>query len=43
MLVDDGPLVPYLNLGSLDFVSERVGNYQHHPWWGILLSQLWVR
>jgi peptide/nickel transport system substrate-binding protein len=43
MLVDDGPLVPYLNLGSLDFVSERVGNYQHHPQWGILLSQLWVR
>jgi peptide/nickel transport system substrate-binding protein len=43
MLVEDGPLVPYLNLGSLDFVSERVGNYQHHPQWGILLSQLWVQ
>ena len=25
------------------FVSERVGNYQHHPLFGVLLDQLWVR
>ena len=23
--------------------SERVGNYQHQPVWGVLLDQLWVR
>jgi YVTN family beta-propeller protein len=25
------------------FVSKRVGNYQHHPLWGVLFAQLWVR
>jgi hypothetical protein len=24
-------------------VSKRVGNFQHHPMWGTLLEQLWVR
>jgi YVTN family beta-propeller protein len=28
---------------SEDFVSKRVGNYQHHPLWGTLFAQLWVR
>jgi hypothetical protein len=28
--------------GSI-FVSKRVGNYQQHPQWGTLFSQLWVR
>jgi hypothetical protein len=27
----------------VDFVSERVGNYQQHPLFGILLDQLWVQ
>ncbi|HYZ20088.1 MAG TPA: BTAD domain-containing putative transcriptional regulator [Gaiellaceae bacterium] len=26
-----------------DFVAKRVGNYQHHPLWGTLFAQLWVR
>jgi YVTN family beta-propeller protein len=26
-----------------DFVSNRVGNYQFHPLWGVLVDQLWVR
>jgi YVTN family beta-propeller protein len=26
-----------------DVVSERVGNYQFHPFWGVLVDQLWVR
>jgi YVTN family beta-propeller protein len=37
---------PYLWLGNgvaVEFVSERVGNYQWHPQWGSLLNQLWVR
>ena len=24
-------------------MSKRVGNYQHHPLFGVLLDQLWVR
>jgi YVTN family beta-propeller protein len=26
-----------------DIVSSRVGNYQFHPFWGVLVDQLWVR
>ncbi len=26
-----------------DFVSKRVGNYQHHHLWGPLFAQFWVR
>ncbi|MBD0347713.1 MAG: hypothetical protein ICV59_01050 [Thermoleophilia bacterium] len=32
-----------INLRAMDFVSRRVGNYQHHPVFGMLLSQVWVR
>jgi hypothetical protein len=28
---------------ATDFVSKRVGNYQFHPLWGLLIDQLWVR
>jgi YVTN family beta-propeller protein len=42
-LVDRAPLVPLVNPKQVDFVSRRVGNYQHHPVFGILISQLWVR
>jgi peptide/nickel transport system substrate-binding protein len=35
--------VPLVNPKQIDFVSRRVGNYQHHPVFGILISQLWVR
>ena len=28
---------------NVDLVSKRVGNYQHHPLFGALLDQLWVR
>ncbi len=42
-LVDRGASVPVYNNKAVDFVSRRVGNYQHHPQWGILLDQLWVR
>jgi hypothetical protein len=37
---------PYLwlvNGTAVAFVSERMGNYQWHPQWGVLLNQLWVR
>ncbi len=40
---NDAGAVPYLNLKANDFVSKRVGNYQHHPTFGLLIDQLWVR
>ena len=41
-IVDQAPTVPLLVPQGVDLVSKRVGNYQHHPEWGIILSQLWV-
>jgi YVTN family beta-propeller protein len=38
--VDQGGWVPLVNPRLIDFVSARVGNYQHHPYWGILVDQL---
>jgi ABC-type transport system substrate-binding protein/DNA-binding SARP family transcriptional activator len=37
------PWVPLVSFQVVDFVSARVGNYQFHPLWGILLDQLWVQ
>jgi len=42
-IVDQAPFVPLFSHRQVDFVSRRVGNYQYHPQWGILLDQLWVR
>lgn len=43
MITDRAPTVS-LFAGQLPyFVSERVGNYQYHPVYEILLDQLWVR
>jgi YVTN family beta-propeller protein len=36
------PVVPVFNRQNVDFVSKRVGNYEYHPQWGVLLDQLWV-
>ncbi len=40
---DLAALVPTYTPRSVDLVSKRVGNYQHHPLFGTLLDQLWVR
>jgi len=37
------PVVPTSNPRSVDFVSNRVGNYQHNPQLGFLLAQAWVK
>jgi peptide/nickel transport system substrate-binding protein len=37
------PWVPVLNPAGIDFVSARVGNYEHNPQWGLLIDQLWVK
>lgn len=41
-VTDQALWAPMLNEGS-SFVSARVGNYQFHPNWGILLDQVWVQ
>ena len=42
-LTDQAPWVSSTSLPQKVFVSERVGNFQHNPQWGVLLDQLWVR
>jgi peptide/nickel transport system substrate-binding protein len=42
-VVDNAIVVPVINPTSIDFVSKRLGNYQSHPLFGMLISQVWVR
>jgi peptide/nickel transport system substrate-binding protein len=42
-LTDQAPWVGYATPTRVHFLSDRVGNFQHHPVWGVLLDQLWVR
>jgi YVTN family beta-propeller protein len=42
-LTDRAPWIFLYTPHSEVFVSKRVGNYQHHPLWGVLFAQLWVR
>ena len=42
-LAKQAPVVPLTNLQDTTVTAERVGNYQHHPLWGALLDQLWVK
>ena len=42
-VVDRAPWVPLYNPRALTALSARVGNYQYHPFWQVLLDQLWVR
>jgi hypothetical protein len=42
-VVDSAIIVPVITPEATDFVSERVGNYQRHPLFGMLISQVWVR
>lgn len=41
--VDQAAWVPLVNLRQIDFVSARVRNFQHHPYWGIVADQLRLR
>ena len=34
--------MPFVTPTAIDFVSKRVGNFQRHPFYGTLISQLWV-
>ena len=42
-LVNKAPWVPLYNPRFLALLSARVGNYQFHPYWNLLIDQLWVR
>lgn len=42
-IVLQAPFLWLVNGIAVEFVSERVGNYQWHPQWGGLLNQIWVR
>jgi hypothetical protein len=42
-LVDAAPWAPVFNRLGIDFLSKRAQNYQHHPVFGLLIDQLWVR
>jgi peptide/nickel transport system substrate-binding protein len=42
-LSEVAPLVPLVNRRTLTLVSKRVGHYEHHPLWGALYDQMWVR
>jgi peptide/nickel transport system substrate-binding protein len=41
-LARTAPAAPLVNRRGAVFVSERLGNYQHHPLFGVLLDQVWV-
>ena len=42
-IVDQAPYLWLVNPIAVEFVSERVGNYQWSLQWASLLNQLWVR
>jgi ABC-type transport system substrate-binding protein/DNA-binding SARP family transcriptional activator len=42
-LTEQAPWVPLYNPRALVMLSARVGNYQFHPYWTVLVDQLWVR
>jgi YVTN family beta-propeller protein len=42
-LTDQAPFVPLDNPRDLTVLSARVGDYQFHPYWNLLIDQLWVR
>jgi peptide/nickel transport system substrate-binding protein len=42
-ITDRAPIVPLANPNDFDFVSERLGNYQYNPQWGLLFAQVWVQ
>jgi peptide/nickel transport system substrate-binding protein len=42
-ITNQSPWVSLVNPIQVDLVSERLGNYQYHPFWHLLLAQVWVR
>jgi peptide/nickel transport system substrate-binding protein len=42
-VADEAPWVPLYTPRAIDLVSARVGNFQRHPVYGMLLDQFWVK
>jgi YVTN family beta-propeller protein len=42
-VADAAPWIAFLNRAGIDLTSARVGNYQRHQQFSVLLDQLWVR
>ncbi len=42
-VTESAVVVPFLNHKAIGFVSKRLGNYQHHPEYDLLIDQVWVR
>jgi YVTN family beta-propeller protein len=42
-IVDESPAVSAFNPTDVEFVSSRVGGFQHHPVLRVILDQLWVQ
>lgn len=42
-VTDRALVIPVASPKSVDFVSKRVGNFEHHPVYGMLIDQLWLR
>jgi YVTN family beta-propeller protein len=42
LIVNSAPIIPLVNGKWIEFVSKRVGDYQYHPAFAMLLDQLWV-
>jgi hypothetical protein len=32
-----------VNERRIAFLSARVGNYESHPYWGLIAGQIWVK
>jgi len=41
-IVNQAPWVSLYNSRNLTLLSTRPGNYQYHPYWNLLIDQLWV-
>ena len=42
-VVEAAPWAPLYNPTGVDFVSQRVGNYQNSPQWFLLTDQVWLK
>jgi YVTN family beta-propeller protein len=42
-LTDEAPWVSLYYPRDLTVLAARVGNYEYHPYWNLLIDQLWVR
>jgi YVTN family beta-propeller protein len=42
-VADAAAAIPLVTPRAVEFVSARVRNYQTHPFWGLIVDQVWLR